>query len=535
MQSAVATERSTSAAGPLPNPPPEYRERGQEAAPVAIVARALGVVVITPPWNFPYAIPAGGVLAALMAGNTVILKPAPQTVVTAWLLVNHLWEAGIPRDVLQFFPIADGDIGRALITDPRVAAVVLTGSYETAQMFLSWRPGLRLFAETSGKNGIVITGQADRDLAIKDLVKSAFGHSGQKCSAASLAILEDEVYDDPAFRRQLRDAAASLHVGPSTDPASFITPLVDRPGSSLLRALTTLEPEEEWLLEPKQVGSDPCLWSPGIKLGVRCGSWFHQTECFGPVLGLMRAGSLNEAISIQNGTPFGLTAGIHSLDPAEIDQWQQRIEAGNLYINRPITGAIVQRQPFGGWKKSSIGPGFKAGGPNYVHLFTQMNNAGEVDIDRFSADCRRWWQENVDAGHDPSQLRSESNEQRYADASTSGEVIFRIPRGGDNAQARMVACLQEHFFPGDILVSDESNESDGDLAKRLPELSDCFAVLRTVSPPSDELLRAAHAVGMRWIDGPILADPRLELPRWFREQAISRTLHRYGQIADSQS
>jgi acyl-CoA reductase-like NAD-dependent aldehyde dehydrogenase len=168
----------------------------------------------------------------------------------------------------------------------------LTGGYETARKFQSWRPSLPLYAETSGKNALIITAQADRELAIKDLVRSAFGHSGQKCSAASLAILEAEVYDDPIFRRQLRDAAASLHSGPATDPRSIVTPLVTPPGKDLKRALTTLEEGEEWLLEPKQLGDDPCAWSPGIKLGVKAGSWFHLTECFGPVLGLMRADSL---------------------------------------------------------------------------------------------------------------------------------------------------------------------------------------------------------------------------------------------------
>ena len=353
--------------------------------PADVHVTALGVVVITPPWNFPYAIPAGGVLAALMAGNSVVLKPAPETVGTAWQLVRQLWEAGIPRDVLQFFPCADGDIGKALITDPRVDAVVLTGAYETARLFLDWRPSLRLFAETSGKNAIVITAQADRDLAIKDLVRSAFGHAGQKCSAASLAILEAEVYDDPGFRRQLRDAAASLHVGPSTDPASVVTPLIRPPGTALSSALTTLDPNEQWLLEPRQIGDDPCLWSPGIKLGVQPDSWFRRTECFGPVLGLIRAADLDDAIRIQNDSDLGLTAGIHSLDENEIAHWRDRVQAGNLYINRAITGAIVQRQPFGGWKSSSIGPGTKAGGPNYVEPLLPPGQCRPG----YSRDCRR--------------------------------------------------------------------------------------------------------------------------------------------------
>jgi acyl-CoA reductase-like NAD-dependent aldehyde dehydrogenase len=299
----------------------------------------LGVVVVAPPWNFPLSIPAGGVLAALAAGNGVILKPAPEAVLVGWHLAQALWDAGIPKEALAFLPCPDGDVGRGLITDPRVDAVILTGSVETARRFLAWRADLTLFAETSGKNAVIVTALADRDQAIRDLVHSAFGHDGQKCSAASLAICEAEVYEDEVFRRQLRDAAASLPVGDAWDPSSRITPLTQPPGDALRRALTTLDEGEEWLLEPRRLGGDERLWSPGIKLGVRRASFFHRTECFGPVLGLMRAEDLDEAIDLADDTPFGLTSGIQSLDDREVDRWVERIQAGNLYVNRPTTGS----------------------------------------------------------------------------------------------------------------------------------------------------------------------------------------------------
>src|SRR5262249_54215354 len=148
---------------------------------------------------------------------------------------------------------------------------------------------------TSGKNAMIVTALADRDQAIRDLVRSAFGHNGQKCSAASLAICEAEVYDDPVFRRQLRDAAASLDVGTAWDAASRVTPLTQPPGEALTRALPRLDEGEQWLLEPRQRSGPAPLWSPGIKLGIRRGSFFHLTKCFGPVLGLMRAETLDEA------------------------------------------------------------------------------------------------------------------------------------------------------------------------------------------------------------------------------------------------
>ena len=253
-----------------------------------------------------------------MAGNSVILKPAPETVLTAWHLAQQLWRSGVPRDVLQFLPLEDNETGKALVSDPRVAVVVLTGAYSTAQMFQSWRPELQIYAETSGKNSMVITAAADLDLAIKDLVHSAFGHAGQKCSAASLAIVERSVYESESFRNQLRDATASLCVAPAWNLAADVTPVIREPHEALERGLTRLEAGESWLVKPEMVDGNPCLWSPGIRLGVRPGSWFHRTECFGPVLGIIPFDTLEEAIAVQNDSQFGLTGGLHTLDGEEI-------------------------------------------------------------------------------------------------------------------------------------------------------------------------------------------------------------------------
>ena len=213
----------------------------------------------------------------------------------------------------------------------------------------------KVVCEMGGKNAMIIDNDADLDEAIDGILRSAFGHAGQKCSAASLAVLEAEVYDSVAFRNRLRDAAASLPVGESWDMASAVTPLIREPGEALARALTQLDAGEEWLLAPQMVNGNPRLWSPGIKLGVRRGSWYHRTECFGPVLGLMRAKEFQEAIEIVNDSEFGLTSGLHSLDQREITLWRDRIQAGNLYINRGTTGAIVQRQPFGRWEERRVG------------------------------------------------------------------------------------------------------------------------------------------------------------------------------------
>ncbi|ROS59214.1 L-proline dehydrogenase [Frigoribacterium sp. PhB160] len=327
------------------------------------------LTVVTPPWNFPVAIPAGSVLSALAAGSSVVIKPAGQARRCGAVLVEALWEAGVPRDVLRLVDVEEGDLGRRLISHPAVDRVILTGAFETAALFRSWRDDLPLLAETSGKNALVVTPSADLDLAASDVVKSAFGHAGQKCSAASLVILVGSVGTSERFRRQLVDAVSSLRVGWPTDPTTQMGPIVEPAAGKLLDALTTLGEGESWLVEPRRLDEAGRLWSPGVRTGVRPGSEFHLTEYFGPVLGVMTADTLEEAIELQNATDYGLTAGLHTLDAGELGTWLEQVEAGNLYVNRGITGAIVRRQPFGGWKKSSVGAGAKAGGPNYlVHL-----------------------------------------------------------------------------------------------------------------------------------------------------------------------
>ena len=328
------------------------------------------VTVVAPPWNFPLAIPAGGVMAALAAGSGVVLKPAPQARRCAAVLAEALWDAGVPRDVLALVDLDEDALGRALVSHPAVDRVILTGSWETAALFRSWRPDLPLQAETSGKNAMVVTPTADLDLAAADLVRSAFSHAGQKCSATSLAILVGPVGRSARFARQLVDAATSLRVAPPTDPRADVPPLIAAPTGKLAWALTTLDDGERWLVEPRRLLADPeyqgRLWTPGIRTGVQPGSRFHREELFGPVLGIMSAGSLAEAIDLQNGVEYGLTAGLYTQEPADLALWLDRVEAGNLYVNRGTTGAIVQRQPFGGWKRSSVGAGAKPGGPNHL-------------------------------------------------------------------------------------------------------------------------------------------------------------------------
>jgi RHH-type transcriptional regulator, proline utilization regulon repressor / proline dehydrogenase / delta 1-pyrroline-5-carboxylate dehydrogenase len=481
--------------------------------------RPHGTVVVASPWNFPLSIPAGGVLASLAAGNAVILKPAPEAVAVAGELVQALWEGGVPRTVLQFVPCVDGDASRGLITNADVDAVVLTGSWGTARMFLGWRPGLRLHAETSGKNAMVITGTADLDEAIADLVHSAFGHAGQKCSAASLAIVERSVYDDQRFLSRLADATRSLRSGPAWQPRTTMGPLIRPPEGPLRDAVARLEPGERWLVQAECLDDAGYLWSPGIKVGVEPGSAFHLTECFGPVLGVMRAGDLEQAIAWQNQPAYGLTAGLQGLDPAEIEYWRERAEAGNLYVNRGITGAIVRRQPFGGWKRSVVGPGAKAGGPNYVASLGTWagpeGGSGRPDRAAFEA---AW--KGMATPRDFTGLAAESNAFRYRPL---GTVELRVGSGvsdGDVVRARMAAEVV-----GVTVGQTDPGRPPGGVATAV----DKVRFLGTV----DDAQRSAAIEAGLWVDDtPVAIDPERELLRWVREQAVSESRHRHGNITD---
>ncbi|WP_246247328.1 bifunctional proline dehydrogenase/L-glutamate gamma-semialdehyde dehydrogenase [Aquiluna borgnonia] len=346
------------------------------------VAKPRNVTVVTPPWNFPIAIPAGSALAALAAGSAVVFKPAGQAARCGAYLAQ-LMNQELPEDVLVSIQLHEDQLGSQLIGHPDVSQLILTGGFETAKLFREINPSLKLFAETSGKNSMIITPNADLDLAAKDLAYSAFGHAGQKCSAASVAILVGSVAKSKRFRRQLVDAVQSLHIAQPSDPMAQVGPVIEQPQGKLLSALTTLERGEKWLLESKSLDDSGKLWSPAIREGVLPGSPSHTVEFFGPHLAIMTARNLSDAIALQNAVDYGLTAGLHSLDAVEINDWLARVQAGNLYVNRGITGAIVQRQPFGGWKRSAIGPTAKAGGPNYLMTLTSFTSRAakaEVEI-----------------------------------------------------------------------------------------------------------------------------------------------------------
>ncbi|WP_114854857.1 bifunctional proline dehydrogenase/L-glutamate gamma-semialdehyde dehydrogenase [Brachybacterium sp. YJGR34] len=503
------------------------------------------LTLVAPPWNFPVAIPTGGALAALVTGSAVIMKPAPQAIRCGALLGRLLHEAGVPEGVLTLVDVEEDEVGRALISDPRVDQLILTGASDTAALFARWRPALRILAETSGKNAIVVTPQADLDLAARDVAASAFGHAGQKCSAASLVITVGSVTTSRRFSAQLADAVLSLHVGEPTDPTVQMGPLVEPPGEKLRAGLTELGDGEVWLSRPQQLDEEGRLYSPGVRTGVAEGSPFHRTEYFGPVLGVIHADTLEEAVRIQNGTAYGLTAGLHSLEPAEIAWWSEHVEAGNLYVNRGITGAIVERQPFGGWKRSAIGQTAKAGGPHYlVHL---MDWADGPDVPAVGADPEAWLAEarHSDREHwattfaprDAQDLHGEINVLRHlplpvmvrAASGTNPHELERVLHAAATVDAEIEVSVADPALTAvarsaGVPVTTQDAEAFAASVGGLRQ-----ARIRLLGT-ADAALRAALAehIEVALFTGAVVASGRVELLPFLHEQAISATNHRYG-------
>ncbi|SDY48595.1 bifunctional proline dehydrogenase/L-glutamate gamma-semialdehyde dehydrogenase [Herbiconiux ginsengi] len=552
-----------------------YAERGLELEAVdGARFTPAGVTLVTPPWNFPVAIPAGSALAALAAGSAVVFKPAGLTARSGALVAEALWQAGVPTDVLRLVDVDEESLGRQLVSHPAVERVILTGAFETAELFRSFRPDLPLLAETSGKNAVIVTPSADLDLAVKDVVASAFGHAGQKCSAASLVVLVGSVATSPRFRSQLMDAIGSLTVGYPDQASTRMGPLIEAPGPKLRDGLTKLGAGERWLIEPRPLDASDRLWSPGLRDHVARGSAFHRTEYFGPVLGIMTADTLEEAIAIVNEVDYGLTSGLHALDRGEISTWLDTIEAGNLYVNRGITGAIVERQPFGGWKKSSVGAGAKAGGPNYlVNLgswLPAVSREGATDapqpavtallraaagsplvgdaehrsLARAAQSDSRLWAERFGVAQDVSQVTAEHNVFRYRpfDGAVVRAGVTAVPaelvrvvaaalRSGAAAEVSVATAELAELLAGIPLPVRVQTPAEwrSALAQNPP------ARIRLVSGSAPESPEAAEIVAATdgrpdvavW-SGPVTEAGRLELLPFLREQAVSITAHRFG-------
>jgi RHH-type transcriptional regulator, proline utilization regulon repressor / proline dehydrogenase / delta 1-pyrroline-5-carboxylate dehydrogenase len=531
-----------------------------------------GTFLVGSSWKSPISNPAGDIFASLVAGNCVLFMPAPETVLCAWMLANVLWEAGIPKEVLQFINCLDYPVLRQFIADTRLSGVILNGNATIARSFKQINPHLYLLAGISGKNSMIITALADRDLAIQHLVESAFSYNGQNNHSAHLAILEAEVYDDPSFQKRLKEAIESLPFYSQCDLYSRITPLINAPQKELLQALTTLDSQENWLVHPQADPKNPHLWSPGVKKDISKDSLLYRAELSGPILGLMRASNLQEAIHLANNVPDKLSAGLHSLSEKEQRFWINKIETGNCFINRSMAQVVVRRQPFGGSEASHFGPGAKIGGPNYVAQVALPTQIGFPDekypvkdsINQLTLLIKNWipesqlglwysstanyayWAKRFFQSHDPSLILGQDNLFRYAPIKnmclriqgTDQPIdLFRSLAAALATNISLDVSYCPHFLPHPLNLSSWKRFLPSLHLIEEPEETFCtrlklkkYQRIRLHKAPSEDVIIAAAQAMSYLIQAPVLTNGRFELLHYLREISLSIDYHRYGNL-----
>jgi RHH-type proline utilization regulon transcriptional repressor/proline dehydrogenase/delta 1-pyrroline-5-carboxylate dehydrogenase len=526
--------------------------------------RPKGIILVIPPWNFPLAIPVGGVAAALSGGNTVILKPATVALPVAWKFAECFWNAGVPKDALQVVCPAERTSLDYLTAHPAIKQVILTGGTDTAFRLLKNSPRTPLSAETGGKNAIIITANADQDHAILNAVSSAFSNAGQKCSACSLLLVDKKTYNNPSFQSKLKDAVTSLRAGSVWDTMNYVGPMIDNKNEKLLYAIEHLEEGESWLVAPEFVDEKKYILKPTVKWGVKPTSYTFKNELFAPLLSVVCIDDLEQGIEYANSSEYGLTAGLQSLNEEEQIRWKNSIEAGNLYINRGITGAIVRRQPFGGMKRSAFGGGIKAGGPNYVSCFVEFTerNIPEVkqttvwgnlipdqkEKDRVNfafANYQKIREDEFSQERDISHIYGEENIFRYLPLKSVG---FRI-RENDRPADILLVLIAASTTGTPLYVSVSENNTNREIIEKgivflqgsiqvvlqeepvfIDEMAQ-YERIRTVSAElPDAFYQKAAELGKHIASGRPLIEGRLELLHYLKEQSIAYEYHRYGSI-----
>ncbi|HEV2388015.1 MAG TPA: L-glutamate gamma-semialdehyde dehydrogenase [Candidatus Acidoferrales bacterium] len=342
----------------------------------------LGVGAVIPPWNFPAAITGGMTAAAVVTGNTVVLKPSSDSPTIAWQFVQALYEAGVPRSVVNFFTGPGSTAGEALVTDPQTRFVAFTGSKEAGlrigelaakapkgQLWIK-----RTVLEMGGKDAIIVDEEADLDAAVDGVLVSAFGFQGQKCSACSRAIVSEKIYQP--FVEKLAARVRSLRVGPAEDPENYMGPVInERAMKAILEYIDVGKKEGKLVAGGGRAEGKGYFLQPTVIADVAPAARIAQEEIFGPVLAVIPAKDFNHALDIANGTEFGLTGAVYSRNPAKLARASEEFHVGNLYLNRKCTGALVGAHPFGGFNMS--GTDSKAGGQDYLLLFLQAKSVAE--------------------------------------------------------------------------------------------------------------------------------------------------------------
>src|SRR6202046_1850348 len=342
----------------------------------------LGVGVIIPPWNFAAAIMGGMTAAAIVTGNTAIVKPSSDSPTIAAIFIDILFEAGVPREVVSFFTGPGGTAGEALVTNPKTRFIAFTGSKEAglriSEQASKTQPGQkwikRTVLEMGGKDAIVVDEEADVDAAVEGVALSAFGFQGQKCSACSRAIVSEKIYDQ--FLEKLVERVRKIKVGPIEDPQNYMGPVINEASmKTILGYIDAGKKEGRLVAGGKPLGGDGYFIEPTVISDVDRKARIFQEEIFGPVLAVTKAKDFDEALSMANDSEFGLTGAVYSQNPKKIEHAEEEFHVGNLYMNRKCTGAMVGAQPFGGFNMS--GTDSKAGGQDYLLLFLQAKTVSE--------------------------------------------------------------------------------------------------------------------------------------------------------------
>ena len=349
-----------------------------------------GITAVISPWNFSLAIPCGMICAALVSGNCVAFKPAEQTSVIAHELCQLFYQAGLPKECLSYLPGYGEEIGELLVTHPDISTIAFTGSKEVGLKIVekaaSSSPGAehvkRVIAEMGGQNAIIVDDGADLDEAVKGVISSAFAYQGQKCSACSRVLVHKNCYE--RFLKRLRNASLSLIVGPPSEPTTFVGPIIDKAAfdniSQIIEETQLKYPPLAQGQVPASCQQDGHYIGPTIFVDLPSDHYLLRQEVFGPVTSVVRVNDLDEALAIANGLEYALTGGVYSRNPKTIEECKSEFRVGNLYINRSITGAMVQRHPFGGFAMSGVGS--KAGGPNYLMQFLIPRASSENSMRR---------------------------------------------------------------------------------------------------------------------------------------------------------
>jgi 1-pyrroline-5-carboxylate dehydrogenase len=343
----------------------------------------LGVAAVIPPWNFPCAIMAGMTMASIVCGNTVVLKPSHDSPVIAFKFFEALQEAGMPLGVVNFCPGGGTTFGASLVEHPKTRFVAFTGSKEVGldinQRAAVPRPGQRWIKRTilemGGKDSIIVAEDANMDAAVEGVALSAFGFQGQKCSACSRAIVDERIYD--VFVDRLKDRVAKIAVGEPTENKTMGPVINEKAFQSILGYIETGKKEGRVVSGggPAKEAGEGYFIQPTVIADVSPTARIAQEEIFGPVLAVIKARNYDHALEIANNTEFGLTGGVYSTSREKLERARQEFQAGNLYLNRKCTGAMVGAHPFGGFNMS--GTDSKAGGPDYLLLFTQAKSVAE--------------------------------------------------------------------------------------------------------------------------------------------------------------